>query len=679
MASIQYVVNATDAASGVFARIAASADGLDKQLEDLGKRVADPEVNLKDTKFTLGIVRAAQRLDKLNAMIADPEVTVDTAKAQTEILRINAMLDRLDAKRVNVTVDVNRRGGIFGALTGLFGAGGGAGGAAAAGAPAAAGPVAGFLGSPAGIGTAAAAAGPLAALLSALLGQGAGTATAGAGAGLVAMFRPAMLAPALSNIKRTLSTVAGVIGPSVGLMFAQFGKSVQALAPVLTKLFAASLPFMQQFFTILGQGAKVILPALTQMLQQMVKSGALKTMTQAFVILLQGVAGFIRGIGGPAMKAGALIFRALAIGLAGVLVALGKTLSWLGGETLKWFHNVRQTWDVFRHYTAVIFDGARHDIAAAWNAISLITGKALGAIVRAAASAWDILVRATKTALGIIVQYFYGVPSRILHALFGLGHSLYGFAHAAFSEMWSGFKNVGGTILGWITGWASSLWHGLLHFFHIGSPSGLFYDIGKNLMLGLRNGIQDHIRHASGAAMAAAKAVTAQAARTGSVAVEQRYAAGLLGSYGWPGGEMGPLIALWNRESGWNPYAVNPSSGAYGIPQSLGHGHPYNLGDYKAQIIWGLNYIAGRYGSPGAAWAHETRFGWYDRGGWLPPGVSVALNTTGRPERVGGGMTVNINVAVSPLASPADTGRKVAEVLAEFKKRGGMIYAPSGF
>jgi len=42
-------------------------------------------------------------------------------------------------------------------------------------------------------------------------------------------------------------------------------------------------------------------------------------------------------------------------------------------------------------------------------------------------------------------------------------------------------------------------------------------------------------------------------------------------------------------------------------------------------------------------------------------------------------MTVNINVAVSPLASPADTGRKVAEVLAEFKKRGGMIYAPSGF
>ena len=60
----------------------------------------------------------------------------------------------------------------------------------------------------------------------------------------------------------------------------------------------------------------------------------------------------------------------------------------------------------------------------------------------------------------------------------------------------------------------------------------------------------------------------------------------------WP-----DLIKLWNQESGWSAYAVNPSSGAYGIPQSLGHGHPYNLGDYKAQIEWGINYIAGRYGN----------------------------------------------------------------------------------
>jgi hypothetical protein len=126
-------------------------------------------------------------------------------------------------------------------------------------------------------------------------------------------------------------------------------------------------------------------------------------------------------------------------------------------------------------------------------------------------------------------------------------------------------------------------------------------------------------------------------ARSGSAALAQRYAAGLLGSYGWPGGEFGPLVALWNQESGWNSYAVNPSSGAYGIPQALpaAWGHPYNLGDYKAQIIWGLNYIRNRYGSPGAAEQHELRFNWYDRGGWLPTGLSLAYNGTGRPEPVG--------------------------------------------
>lgn len=88
----------------------------------------------------------------------------------------------------------------------------------------------------------------------------------------------------------------------------------------------------------------------------------------------------------------------------------------------------------------------------------------------------------------------------------------------------------------------------------------------------------------------------------------------------------GALVNLWNRESNWNPNAVNRSSGAYGIPQALGHGHPYALGDWAAQVRWGLNYIARRYGNPGAAWAHEKRYGWYDTGGDLTPGATLAIN-----------------------------------------------------
>ena len=123
---------------------------------------------------------------------------------------------------------------------------------------------------------------------------------------------------------------------------------------------------------------------------------------------------------------------------------------------------------------------------------------------------------------------------------------------------------------------------------------------------------------------------------------------------GWTGVNWNDLFNLWMRESGWNPYAVNPSSGAYGIPQSLGHGHPYNLGDPAAQIAWGLSYIGGRYGTPANAWAHEMQFGWYDQGGPLHPGWTLAYNGTGHTEQV-----VNTAAPAMPgygyAASPAAT------------------------
>lgn len=116
--------------------------------------------------------------------------------------------------------------------------------------------------------------------------------------------------------------------------------------------------------------------------------------------------------------------------------------------------------------------------------------------------------------------------------------------------------------------------------------------------------------------------VSGKPASGGVAQAAQAYAASQLGLYGWGPDQMGPLIALWNQESGWNPWAVNPSSGAYGIPQSLGHGHVYDLGDYVAQINWGLRYIQGRYGSPAAAEGHERAFNWYRAGGAVGDGVA---------------------------------------------------------
>ena len=89
----------------------------------------------------------------------------------------------------------------------------------------------------------------------------------------------------------------------------------------------------------------------------------------------------------------------------------------------------------------------------------------------------------------------------------------------------------------------------------------------------------------------------------------------LLPQFGFGLDQYGCLESLWNRESGWNPHAANPS-GAYGIPQSLPGSKMASAGpdwqnDAATQIKWGLGYIQDRYGSPCGAWGHSQATGWY--------------------------------------------------------------------
>lgn len=86
--------------------------------------------------------------------------------------------------------------------------------------------------------------------------------------------------------------------------------------------------------------------------------------------------------------------------------------------------------------------------------------------------------------------------------------------------------------------------------------------------------------------------------------------------YGWGEDQFGCLVALWNKESGWNVNAYNASSGAAGIPQALPGSKMASAGaDWQTnpatQITWGLGYISGRYGTPCSAWDTSQSKGWY--------------------------------------------------------------------
>lgn len=219
----------------------------------------------------------------------------------------------------------------------------------------------------------------------------------------------------------------------------------------------------------------------------------------------------------------------------------------------------------------------------------------------------------------------------------------------------------------------------------ISSPSAVFHQIGQHSIQGFINGVGSmggvlkhavvkmakdavgSIYHGIGGILHGGGATGNQANRN----LGQQLAA----RYGWGSGEQWlALDALFQRESGWSNTAKNPTSGAYGIAQALPAskyppaGRESGGSSAAAQIAWGLSYIRGRYGSPLAAMAHEQRFNWYDKGGWLPTGLSLAMNATGKPERVvppGGDSAVfNIDLA----------GERIATVVFDLIRRKAKVY-----
>ena len=122
----------------------------------------------------------------------------------------------------------------------------------------------------------------------------------------------------------------------------------------------------------------------------------------------------------------------------------------------------------------------------------------------------------------------------------------------------------------------------------------------------------------TGAAAAAKKPSTGSApvAGTPDPGSAKAVAADLVAARGWGSDQYDCLVSLWNKESGWNVYAANRSSGAYGIPQALPGSKMASVGaDWQTnpatQITWGLNYIQGRYGNPCGAWGHSQSVNWY--------------------------------------------------------------------
>ena len=123
---------------------------------------------------------------------------------------------------------------------------------------------------------------------------------------------------------------------------------------------------------------------------------------------------------------------------------------------------------------------------------------------------------------------------------------------------------------------------------------------------------------AAAAQAVAAQQAQAQAASSGTKSFSDARSAfeQIVADYGIGASEKAMWEYIINRESGFNHYATNASSGAYGLPQSLPGSKMASAGaDWQTnpytQLKWMYGYMTSRYGSIAGAYNFWQANHWY--------------------------------------------------------------------
>lgn len=207
---------------------------------------------------------------------------------------------------------------------------------------------------------------------------------------------------------------------------------------------------------------------------------------------------------------------------------------------------------------------------------------------------------------------------------------------------------------------------------NIHSPSGVFADIGRNIVEGLRVGMESRLPSVEDVI----KRVIGSVGQMGG-AVDDWLKAAI--TYTGVGMDWLPgLKWIVGHESGGDPTAKNPDSTASGLLQlidttwanSRDKRLPNDVFNPVLNAIAGIRYIAGRYGDPDSAIAFWRKNNYYADGGWITePVMGIGLRSgqgytfgergedelvtprsrLGRGARGGDGLAVEIARELAPL------------------------------
>ena len=495
--------------------------------------------------------------------------------------------------------------------------------------------------------------------------------------------------------------------PAVKASIDAIAKAFGAILRALTPQLAGDIGAIANGFTNIANAVAKNPKAFADFISGMAHvAGAVLTATADLILF----ANYIDAHFGPAMHRVAVIFDGVRHDIAHIWDQIFENSA---GMVIRLAHNVETQFNSWRHGTAVVFDGMRGDIAHYWdmtwnNTVSRTTrglhdtaGLLAGgrhtiastwdAVRHDASSAWDAIWNNTvaRTAAGVrgLMTWVDSIHGKVSGALAAAGTWLVTSGQRIVTGLWDGLQSVWQTVEGWFRGLPSKI----LHALGIASPPKWAIDAGSHIMSGLLKGIAHGAADVRGffrnialdvagpfkgiwSGLAAAGkdvwhalfgggggAGAPQASSHGSVqAMMQSMAA----ARGWTGAQWNALYAVEMAEAGFNLNATNPSSGAYGLAQFINGPSEYaqyggNSTTAAGQITGMLSYIAQRYGTPEAAWAHEQAYHWYGSGtpsaapGWawvgergpelmkLRGGEQVAPVRAGRG---GGGVAVSLEL-----------------------------------
>jgi phage-related protein len=285
--------------------------------------------------------------------------------------------------------------------------------------------------------------------------------------------------------------------------------------------------------------------------------------------------------------------------------------------------------------------------------VSIITGP-IGTAVLYVVRHWGAIVDGARDMLSDLRRFFQALPGTIKGYLGDLTKLLTQKGHDVITGFLSGMKDAFLAVTKWVSGIAKWIKD---HKGPISLDRTLLHPAGKALMHGLLEGLKFGFKGVGSFVYKAGSKISDITSKiasgfgdslnigasfgSGNLSSNMKIGKEIMLQMGFQPREWQALRTLWTNESGWRTNALNASSGAYGIPQSLPASKMASAGaDWRTnpatQIRWGLDYIKRAYGTPSfalAKWMDRSPH-WYDQGGWLPPGLSLAMNGTGRPERI---------------------------------------------